>query len=73
MEDAFIDCGHPTYFLPSGAGHDAAAMSDITNTGMIFIRCREGISHNPAESVEIEDIESGFQIMLKFVENFKPS
>ena len=73
LEDAFIDCGHPTYFLPSGAGHDAAAMSDITNTGMIFIRCREGISHNPAESVEIEDIESGFQIMLKFVENFKPN
>ena len=73
LEDAFIDCGHPTYFLPSGAGHDAAAMSDITNTGMIFIRCREGISHNPAEFVEIEDIESGFQIMLKFVENFKPN
>jgi len=58
--------------LPSGAGHDTAAMSDLTETGMIFLRCREGISHNPAESVKKEDIEVGFQIMLKFIENFKP-
>ena len=38
---------------------------------MIFLRCREGVSHDPAESVKSEDIEAGFQIMLKFIENFK--
>ncbi|MBU99415.1 MAG: allantoate amidohydrolase [Rhodospirillaceae bacterium] len=72
LDDAFVKSGHPTYFLPSGAGHDTAAMSDLTETGMIFLRCREGISHNPAESVKMGDIEVGFQIMLKFIENFKP-
>ena len=72
LENAFVQSGYPTYFLPSGAGHDTAAMSDLTETGMIFLRCREGISHNPAESVKSEDIEAGFRIMLKFIENFKP-
>ena len=72
LENAFVKSGYPTYFLPSGAGHDTAAMSDLTETGMIFLRCREGISHNPAESVKAEDIEAGFQIMLKFIENFTP-
>ena len=35
--------------MPSGAGHDAMHWADVVPTGMIFIPCREGISHNPAE------------------------
>jgi allantoate deiminase len=41
--------------LMSGAGHDGQAMSHLTDIGMIFVRCRAGISHNPLESVTIED------------------
>jgi allantoate deiminase len=41
--------------LTSGAGHDGQAMVHLTDIGMIFVRCRGGISHNPAEFVSIAD------------------
>jgi allantoate deiminase/N-carbamoyl-L-amino-acid hydrolase len=44
--------------LPSGAGHDAMVMAQITDMGMLFVRCGNGgISHHPAESVSAEDVE----------------
>ncbi|WP_298461159.1 M20 family metallo-hydrolase [uncultured Mitsuokella sp.] len=42
--------------LPSGAGHDAMHWPDYTQVGMLFIPCRDGISHNPRESAELADI-----------------
>jgi allantoate deiminase len=42
--------------LPSGAGHDAAMMASVAPATMLFVRCRGGISHNPAESVEEADV-----------------
>ena len=41
--------------LPSGAGHDAVVMAKITPVAMLFIRCKGGVSHNPAESVKVQD------------------
>ncbi len=41
--------------LLSAAGHDAAMIAKLAPTGMIFIRCERGISHNPAENVDIAD------------------
>lgn len=55
--------------LPSGAGHDAAAMSAITDVGMIFIRCAGGISHNPAESITEDDARLATRLLLQTVEN----
>ena len=52
-------CGIPFLEIPSGAGHDAMYIAEIAATGMIFVRCREGISHNPAELVEPQDIAAG--------------
>lgn len=43
--------------LVSGAGHDAVAIADLCPVGMLFMRCKQGISHNPAESVRVDDIE----------------
>ncbi len=45
--------------LPSGAGHDAMYVAEIAETGMLFVRCREGVSHNPAECVEPQDAAAG--------------
>jgi allantoate deiminase len=45
-------CGHAAPLLPSGATHDASAMADLCPVGMIFTRCRDGISHNPDEYVD---------------------
>ncbi len=49
----------------SGAGHDAMSMSEITDIGMIFVRCRDGISHNPKEWADIEDISKGVSLLLE--------
>ena len=48
--------------MPSGAGHDSMHWADYAPTGMIFIPCRDGISHNPAEYADPEYIFSGVQL-----------
>ena len=42
--------------MNSGAGHDAMKFWDIAPTGMVFIPCKDGVSHNKAEEIEYEDI-----------------
>ncbi len=64
--------GYAAFELPSGAGHDGMAMVDVADIGMIFVRCRGGISHNPAEHVELADADTGARVLLRFVENFRP-
>ncbi len=64
--------GHRTVALPSGAGHDGAAIADIADIGMIFVRCRGGISHHPDEHVTVDDAATGASVLLDVIENFKP-
>ena len=47
----------------SSAGHDCRYMVDLWPTGMIFIPCKDGISHNPAEDATSEDVAAGSQIV----------
>jgi allantoate deiminase len=54
--------------LPSGAGHDAAVMGGITPVAMLFMRCKGGISHNPAESVTTEDVVMAIEVMNDFLQ-----
>ena len=54
--------------LPSGAGHDAAALSAICPVAMLFIRCQGGISHNPAESVKTADVASAIGVLADFIQ-----
>ena len=56
--------------LPSGAGHDAMALTPLAPVAMLFVRCERGISHNPAESVTAEDAEAGARVLFRFVETF---
>lgn len=58
----------PVEQLLSGAGHDAAQMAALTPVAMLFVRCEEGISHNPAESVTKEDVEMAVEVMGRFME-----
>ena len=53
--------------MPSGAGHDAMQMAKITRAGMIFIPSKKGISHNPMEWTDPEDICLGTQILLETI------
>ena len=53
--------------LPSGAGHDAAVMAQITPTAMLFIRCKQGISHHPEESAKVGDVRTALAVMNDFI------
>jgi allantoate deiminase len=53
--------------LSSGAGHDAAVMAKITPAAMLFIRCKNGISHHPDESVKVQDVQIAFDVMNDFL------
>jgi allantoate deiminase len=64
---AVEDSGLPGHRLPSGAGHDAAQMAALTPMAMLFVRCKEGISHNPAESVRREDVRAAIEVMSRFL------
>jgi allantoate deiminase len=69
---AIATCGHRVLSLPSGAGHDAMAMVALTDVAMLFLRCREGISHHPAESITAADTEAGARVLMSFLERFEP-
>ena len=50
-EQALSEMDLPVFALPSGAGHDGVALSELTDVSMLFVRCKGGISHHPAEAV----------------------
>jgi allantoate deiminase len=62
--------GIPERRLPSGAGHDAMAVASLTDVAMLFVRCRGGISHNPAESIDVEDVATALAVLHRFVRSF---
>jgi allantoate deiminase len=68
LDAALADIGQPRRRLVSGAGHDAMVMAALCPTAMLFIRCRGGVSHNPAESVDPADAELALAAMLAFLE-----
>ncbi len=75
LPEHMVDCiaqacreeGLPVHCLPSGAGHDAQVMASVVDTGMIFVRSREGISHSPEEFSSLEDIVLGTRVLLRTV------
>jgi allantoate deiminase len=56
--------------LPSGAGHDGMAIKAIADIAMLFVRCKGGVSHNPAESITEDDAALGARTFFSFIENF---
>lgn len=65
IEEAVKSVGVEYMTMPSGAGHDAMHWAEAVPTGMIFIPCRDGISHNPAEFAEMDDIVKGAEVLDK--------
>jgi N-carbamoyl-L-amino-acid hydrolase len=59
--------GFSTRDIISGAGHDAAYVSRVAPTSMIFVPCRGGISHNEAEFTAKEQCAAGAQVLLQAV------
>lgn len=65
IEEAVKSVDVEYMIMPSGAGHDAMHWAEAVPTGMIFIPCRDGISHNPAEFAEMDDIVTGAEVLDK--------
>jgi len=68
LSRAIEDAGYTLAPLTSGAGHDGVEMSRIAPIGMLFVRCKGGISHNPAESVTVEDVGVAIDVLNRFLE-----
>jgi allantoate deiminase len=64
---AVAEAGYPEITLASGAGHDAAILSQITEIAMLFVRCARGISHSPAEAVAVEDVAVAVEVTERFL------
>jgi allantoate deiminase len=67
LEHAIQQEGYPVDALPSGAGHDTVVLSKLTDVAMLFVRCRGGISHHPAEAVKVEDVAVAIQVLERFL------
>jgi allantoate deiminase len=67
LAQAVADAGYPEIALASGAGHDAAIMSQITEIAMLFVRCARGVSHSPAEAVAVEDVAVAIEVTERFL------
>ena len=63
IEQLATQRGLSTKRMPSGAGHDAQMMARICPTGMIFVPSVDGISHNPAEHTDEQDLIAGAQLL----------
>ncbi|THD48004.1 MAG: allantoate amidohydrolase [Bradyrhizobium sp.] len=71
FEAAVASLGLEPRVLPSGAGHDTMIMGQRWPAGMLFVRCKGGVSHNPAESISGEDCAIALAALTRFVEDFR--
>jgi N-carbamoyl-L-amino-acid hydrolase len=67
IREAAAASGFSTCDIVSGAGHDAAYIAGVAPTAMIFVPCRDGISHNEAEYSSKEQCAAGAQVLLQAV------
>ena len=76
IQDQFADAvralGAEPLRLGSGAGHDGQAMAKLCPVGMLFVRCRGGISHNPMEYASPRDLGLAVAALIGFIERFEP-
>ena len=61
------NCGYSFRDMLSGAGHDACYVSETTATSMIFVPCKDGVSHNELEDATQDDCAAGANVLLHAV------
>ncbi len=64
IEQATKNLAYPYKRMLSGAGHDAMSIAELAPTAMIFIPCKNGISHNEAEYASSSDVAAGANVLL---------
>jgi allantoate deiminase len=69
LDQAVLAQGQTPFQLVSGAGHDGMALASAMPIAMLFVRCKGGISHNPAEHAAVEDIALALSVLTQAVHN----
>ena len=64
IRSATAELGYSSMEMVSGAGHDALYVAKVAPTSMIFVPCKDGVSHNEAEDAKLEDLEAGCNVLL---------
>jgi allantoate deiminase len=72
LEAAVVRLGIGPRRLPSGAGHDGLAVAALCPVGMLFTRCKAGISHNPAEAITAADADVAVRVLIDFLRHLAP-
>ncbi|MBY6206685.1 MULTISPECIES: allantoate amidohydrolase [Halomonas] len=68
LHNACRDCEEPADTLFSGAGHDGLAMCELTDIGMLFVRCTDGLSHHPDEAITAADAGAATRVLMRFLD-----
>ena len=64
VRSATAELGYSCMEMVSGAGHDALYVAKVAPTSMIFVPCKDGVSHNEAEDAKPDDLEAGCNVLL---------
>jgi len=73
IERAIVETGCEPHRMVSGAGHDAMILAEKVPAAMIFLRTPGGVSHDPAESVAVEDVEKAIECGLHLLDQLASS
>jgi N-carbamoyl-L-amino-acid hydrolase len=64
VRKAAADLGYATMDVVSGAGHDAIYVARVAPAGMVFVPCKDGVSHNEIEDADPAHLEAGANVLL---------
>lgn len=70
LQEAVTASDFPAHRLMSGATHDASAMAAAFPVAMLFVRCLDGVSHHPAESITAADAGAAAAVLIEFLTRF---
>jgi len=70
VRQAAIDWGGQWMEIMGGAAHDACSLLTVVPTGMIFVPCENGVSHNERENLSFNDAVVGAEVLANTIENF---
>lgn len=73
VEQAIRKAGCEPHRMASGAGHDAMILAERVPAAMIFLRTPDGVSHDPAESVHVQDVECALECGMHLLEQLAES
>jgi allantoate deiminase len=70
LEEAAEASGEPYLMMHSGAAHDTMSIADRVPSAMVFVPCKDGISHSPEEDADTADAALGAEVMLNAIRKF---